>query len=306
MCDICEGRPLDFDSLQSEIRCLRRQVNGPETLLQNATKADEMRFNTGSEWGELTIYRSVTERIFHNPDPDNGLLLFVLSCWLNMQLAYTTIWTTYLSKAKSWIEHDAWQKPPRNTPKGRFPRLVQPHLEKTVYTLDTGSYARSLGSWLVQAVLGIVQEHGAAPGNLYRFVGKVCADLYEPAASASRFVGFMRQGRLPTSFRGTHYKRLAMLVMFLRRDQSLIKCLLTRALLAQPHGDDALRYWYDPAYFDPTESELPVDSNVVNNWSALGIPGLGASSPTIVAMQARRLARKHNLPPSVFDAILFY
>ncbi len=304
MCDICEGHALDFDALRSEIRCLRRHVDGPETLLQNASKADEMRFNTGAEWAEPTIYRSVTERMFHNPDPDKGLLLFVLSCWLNMQRRYTTIWTTYLAKAKNWIEHDAWQKPPRNIPKGRYPKLVTPHLEKTVCTLDTAAYGRSLGSWFVQTVLRIVQDHGAVTGNLYRFVGKLCDDLYE--APRSRFVKSMHEGRLDANSRVPHHKRLAMLVMFLRRDQSVIKCLLTRALRGHVGGSDALTYWYDSKYFDPIESELPVDKRVTEGCRALGIPQFTDGSPEVVAMQARRFAHAHSLPPSVFDAILFY
>ncbi len=73
------------------------------------------------------------------------------------------------------------------------------------------------------------------------------------------------QGR-PTGPRGSGNKWP---LMFLRRDENLIQCLVRRALLGQPGGSRAVAHWYDDEYLSPLECELPVDSNVLAVFSDL-------------------------------------
>ena len=98
-------------------------------------------------------------------------------------------------------------------------------------------------------------------------------------------------------------------MMFLRRDNSVIRCLFERALTHEPNGMKAVEYWYDPAYFSPIECELPVDRRVLSNWNQ--VTARFEKSKTLlnrakIANKARSLAQKQGISPSVFDAILFY
>ena len=67
--------------------------------------------HTGDEWGEPKILQSVTNLIFANPNADEGLLLFTLGCWLDMQAKYTVVWNNYRSKLKiGWKEEVQFQE----------------------------------------------------------------------------------------------------------------------------------------------------------------------------------------------------
>jgi hypothetical protein len=303
MCNICNNLPLNFQALTSLVANLRGHIGNVPTLISNAIQADNFRFSSGSEWDDPSLARSVRSHIFANPNPDEGLLLFVLACWLDMQVRYTIVWNTYLGQTRTWLQNNAWMNPSTNVPRGKF-RHTYPHLVKAVSTLSSNRYNRSFSAWFVTTVLNIVQQHGPVSGNLYRFVAKVCDDLY--LAADKTFLYHVGSGNIPTNYNGAHYKRLWMFIMFLRRDDSVIRCLVERAVQGHPQGNQAVGYWYDPKYFDPKEIELPVDVRVRRNWNNLGFSHLNARFPQEVAMQARTLASQHGISPSTFDALLFF
>jgi hypothetical protein len=86
--------------------------------------------------------------------------------------------------------------------------------------------------------------------------------------------------------------------------------LIKRALNRYPNGQQAIQYWYNPAYFDPTKCELPVDSNVFVNWNNLfkkmRIKNYLARNRSQVAQLARTVAQQFGISPSVFDSLLFF
>ncbi|MFH1864273.1 MAG: hypothetical protein ABIK85_00185 [Candidatus Eisenbacteria bacterium] len=303
MCYFCEGRRANYEAYRSRLAELRGAVSGIFSFLTNAQAADELRFGSGAEWSEEQLLVRVPRSIFLNPDADRGLLLFVLTCWLDMQMPYTTVWSRCLQQTEEWSTSSAWRNPEVGLPSVRFAKHTHTHLLKTVRTLSATDYNRSLATWMGRSILEIVKSHGHDAGNLYRFVGRICRDLYR--ASDQRFVKHMREGQLPLQFGGSHYKRLWMLVMFLRRDRSVVRCLLTRALETSSVGREALGYWTDDGYFDSKDCELPVDGRVSVNWNKLGLWERSLTKPDEIAAQARRLAREHSVPAASFDAILF-
>ena len=116
----------------------------------------------------------------------------------------------------------------------------------------------------------------------------------------------MANGTLPDDFTGEHYKRLWMLIMYLRRDKGVVRCLLRRALDRVPNGMQAFDSWIDEGYFDPNECELPVDTRVLSGWKKFGLFDPPAQKVKEVAEQARKLAREKGVAPASFDAILFF
>jgi len=299
MCRACSGNPpdpLSFNSFRKSVLQAIRNVSNPTEFVNEAIKIDELRFNTGDEWGESHICREVNNLIFNNPDPGEGLLLFILSCWLDMQAQYITVWTTYLRQARNWIKD-----------KGVIPRGdYSPTKSHLLLTRDTVRSYGNISRWFIQKINAIVQENGQSRGNLYRLVGEMCNDLY----SKPEVVDSLKWGHLPSNFSGGDHKRFWMLMMFLRRDNSVVKCLFTRALNKFPDGQKIIQYWYDSRYFDPKECELPVDGRVSTNWnrilSKIGMSNLRTENRSNVAKRARAIADENNISPSVFDAILFY
>jgi hypothetical protein len=185
---------------------------------------------------------------------------------------------------------------------------VAPHQFRTKRVADT--YQDGISQWFVQTINAIANRYGRRPGNLSRFVGTMCTDLYAaPPALAKPLAA----GRLPDGYGGPHHKRLWRLVMLLRRDHGAVRCLFTRALAQHQspglNGCKALERWYDPSYFNPLECELPVDSRVAGSWNRmcarLRRPGLQRTKSSGIARQARLLARGHGQSPSIFDALLY-
>ena len=303
MCYFCDGRRADYAAYRSRLTELRGSVSSISSFVTNAQTADELRFSSGAEWSERQLLVQAPLSIFCNSDPDRGLLLFVLTCWLDMQMPYATVWSRCLRETDEWLTSSAWTTPDIGLPSVRFAKHTHTHLIKTVQTLSAAEYGRSMSAWFGKSILEIVRRHGRDDGNLYRFVGRICQDLY--FASDRRFIRGMQEGRLPPEYVGSHYKRLWMLMMFLRRDCSVVRCLVTRALEASILGREALGYWTDDQYFNPAECELPVDGRVLENWNGLGFWERSVSKPHEIALQARRLAREHSVSPASFDAILF-
>jgi len=303
MCYLCEGRHQDYEAYLSTVTQLRVRVTDEESFLASAAEADSLRFQGSPEWSEPPIAASVRDRIFLNPDPDEGLLLFILAAWLDLQAPYTRVWTQMLEQAQDWLHDRAWNDPTARLPRGSFPP-TRPHLLKTVDTLAAPQYSRRISSWFASTITDIAQHQSIRRGNLYRFVGAVCRDLYE--AKDKAFPSRMRQAALPTDYAGTHYKRLWMLVMFLRKDAHVVRCLIKRALATAERGAEAIEYWDDESYFDPMECELPVDTRVKAAWESLPFLTPGDRSIEAIACEARTLARKASVAPASFDALLFF
>jgi hypothetical protein len=303
MCYLCEGRSQDYEAYLSTVTQLRVRVTDEDTFLASAAEADRLRFQGSPEWSEVPIAASVRDRIFLNPDPNEGLLLFILAAWLDLQAPYTRVWTQMLDQAQNWLNGNAWHDPDCALPRGAF-GPTRPHLLKTVGTLAEPIHSRKISSWFASTITDIAEHHSIRRGNLYRFVGAVCRDLYE--AKDKVFPSLMHQGSLPTDYAGRHYKRLWMLVMFLRKDVHVVQCLMRRALATAERGAEAIEYWEDESYFDPKECELPVDTRVKAAWESLPFLAAGDKSIEAIGREARTLARKASVAPASFDALLFF
>jgi len=334
MCKVHEKTQVDYDAFEAEIRRLQQAIPAecpiPE-LIRYATAADRRRFDYADYWADNTvgIHDHLRKYIFgqcssksprrvrgassltaprlcgwsDDPDPDRGLLLFILSCWYNMQLPAEDVWTRHL------VRHDGWIAGSRGRPSHRFDASVAPHQLRTTRVAE--ACRGGISSWFVRTINAIADRYGPRQGNLSRFVSQVCTDLY---AAPPDLAKPLAAGRLPDGYSGPHHKRLWMLVMLLRRDNGAVRCLFTRAL-CQHHaprlnGRQALDRWYDPSYFDPVECELPVDSRVVESWNRLCTridrPEWQRQTPSAIARQARILARGQGQSPSTFDALLYF
>lgn len=303
MCYLCTGSFADFQAYLASLKAIRSSVVDVQSFLSASQEADRLRFGSSPEWSEPPIAAQVAESIFRNPDPAEGLLLFILSAWLDLQAPYVRVWNQMLVRAQSWLHGFAWSDPDKNLPRGNF-SPVRPHMLKTTEALSRPGFSRSAAAWFAASILDIAHKNGPRRGNTYRFVSVVCRDLYE--AKDGRFTASIARGELPLDYAGTHYKRLWMLMMFLRRDQHVIRCLLRRAMASVAGGEEALGYWINDLYFDPLELELPVDARVRASWQALPFVSPAKKSVEVVAREARRLARDSAISPASFDAILFF
>lgn len=303
MCYFCTGSSADYQAFLAGLNAIRSEVLDVEMFLSASQEADKLRFASSPEWSETPIATQVGESIFRNPDPAEGLLLFILTAWLDLQAPYVRVWNHMLVQAQSWLHGLAWSDPAKNIPRGNFPP-VRPHMLKTIEALSRPKFSGSAAAWFVSSILNIALKNGPRRGNTYRFVSSVCQDLYE--AKDGRFTASIAGGELPFEYMGTHYKRLWMLMMFLRRDQHVIRCLLRRATASVPSGEEAFAYWINDLYFDPLELELPVDARVRASWQALPFVSPAKKSVEAVAREARRLARDSAVSPASFDAILFF
>lgn len=304
MCYFCTRSSADYQAYLESLKAIRKGVLDVDSFLLASQEADRSRFASSPEWSEPPIAAQVADSIFRNPDPSEGLLLFILCAWLDLQAPYVRVWNQMLVQAQSWLHTYAWSEAERDLPRGAF-RPVRPHMLKTVEALSRPGFSRNVAVWFVASILDIARRNGPRRGNLYRFVSFVCRDLYE--AKDGRFTASIGRGELPLDYSGTHYKRLWMLMMFLRRDQHVIQCLLRRAMASVPNGEEALHYWANDLYFDPLELELPVDVRVRNAWQALPFMSPSKEKPVeLVAQEARRLARDSAVSPASFDAILFF
>ena len=296
MCRVCKGFPPnkdDYDELVTRARILKDSgFTSLEARVEQARELDEHRLLTGASWGEPSSSAARDRFISSNSDPNKGLLLFVLCCWLNAQAPFQRVWSTYLTETARWIENPDSVPIPR----GEF-KLTKPHLKKT---LGTAQQYGSLGRWFVETINRVVSDYGPSSGNLYRLMARVMDELMSPAPSNRSGIQSLSQGR--PALLG-HYKRVWMLFMSLRRDQSIVKCLFSRALKAVPGGAVALEQWYNAEYFSPLESQLPVDSRIQRLWPEVFRQRGGSLRD--VAEQASRLAKEHNLAPSTFDAVFF-
>ncbi len=299
MCRICDCNPPDpisFRGFEKKASEALHNINDKMMLLDQARIVDKLRFDSGDEWGEPSIFHTVRRLIFANPDPDEGFLLFTLGCWLDMQAKYVVVWDKYLRQAKNWIDDEG------PVPRRKF----TPTTKHLLLTRNSVKKNGNISRWFAQKINEIAEKHGKAKGNIYRLAGEICNDLY----SKPEVVNSLRNGILPNLFSGGDHKRFWMFIMFLRRDNSIVRCLFTRALSKFEDGQKAAHYWYNSEYFDPIECELPVDTWVLTNWNKifnkLKVTNFQTEYTSQVAAKAREIALKNNISPSTFDAILFY
>jgi hypothetical protein len=229
-----------------------------DDFIKEVQELDKFRFNTSYEWQEPVTYDYTKKYIFENPDPDKGLLLFFLCCWLDLQMDYRTVWSKYLEQAKNWVDD------PENTaiPRGSYPTTER----NLVKTLNVANKSGNISNWLKNKLLEIVKENHNGDGNLYRLAGNIMSDLLEPSKELRSTIDSLKYGYVELL---GNWKRLWMLVMFLRRDKNIIKNLLIRAFKNKKDGLEALNYWYKKDYFNENESELPVDIRIRERWPKL-------------------------------------
>jgi hypothetical protein len=151
MCYMCLNQSEDYYAYCSKITSLKNQVVDEATFLTNSSEADRLRFGSSPEWSEPPLTRHVRKYIFQNPDPDEGLLLFFLTAFLDLQAPYTRVWTQMLEQAKIWLDTNAWNNPTRGIPRGGFP-ATRPHLLKTIHSLSDSKYSKSISIWFSDRV----------------------------------------------------------------------------------------------------------------------------------------------------------
>jgi len=253
---------------------------------------DKFRFDTSYEWYEPVTYSYTKKYIFENPDPDKGLLLFFLCCWLDLQMDYRIVWSKYLEKTANWIED------PKNIkiPRGRYPATEK----NLIKTLNVSNESGNISNWLKNKFLEIVKENPNGNGNIYRLAGHIMSDLLEPSQELNSTIGRLKYGY--TDLLG-NWKRLWMLVMFLRKDRNIIKKLLIKAFKNKENGLEALSSWYKKDCFDDNESELPVDIRIREKWPKLW--NIASMTEKEVAITAHRIAGTYKIPSSTFDVIFF-
>jgi len=263
-----------------------------DDFIKEARELDKFRFDTSYEWQEPVTYGYTKKYIFENPNPDKGLLLFFLCCLLDLQMDYRTVWSRHLEQAANWIED------PENIsiPRGHYPATER----NLIKTLNVANESRSISNWLKNKLLEIVKNNPNNDGNLYRLAGNIMSDLLEPSKELRSTIDGLKYGHVGLL---GNWKRLWMLVMFLRRDKNIIKNLLIRAFKNKEFGLEALNYWYKDDYFDENESELPVDIRIREKWTKLWNQ-MGMTEKD-VAINANKIANKYGIPPSTFDVIFF-
>lgn len=266
--------------------------NDLENFIEEVYKIDNFRFTNSFEWFEPITNKYTQKLIFNNPDPDKGLLLFFVCCWLDMQMKYKIVWSNFLIKAADWIEDSEKFERPR----GNFLHTAS-NIDKTLIVAKENE---SISNWFIKTVLKIIKENDKAKGNLYRFVGHVMTDLLEPSKNLNNKISRLIYG-YPDLI--GEYKRVWMLLMFLRRDKKIIKDLLTKALIDKKNGAIALEYWYNSNFFRENESELPVDLRIKDAWPKLW--GFSEQNEKTIGYNAHQIAEKYKIPSSIFDVIFF-
>ena len=265
----------------------------PDEFIADALAVDDLRLSSGDEWGERPLVGETKRWIFARPDSRQGLAVFVACCWMDTQADYKTTWSTYLGQADDWLHRRAPM--PREAYAGHNLR----QLERVIRRPD------GLAGWFADTILSTADDvRSTRPTfGLYRFAGVVCQDLFGVTGSNLRAVERLRSGEMTNTATGGNYKRPWMLIRWLRRDNSVVRCLFERALRTRPNGQAALRVWYDDTVFDPLECELPVDGRVETRWNDIFRTHLDRPK---VAVAARKLAHDHHISPSALDTILFF
>jgi len=301
MCRVCKGNfptEEEYYDLRNQAQALlskwatRGGAATNPAFVPEVVELDKIRTNTGAGWGNPDYLGEPIRLIFNNSDAEKGLLLFVICIWMSYREKAKTVWTKHLVNADNWISGR------RSTPpQHRMPSSVTPLLNKTRnVAINSGSIA----NWFADAIETIASPpDGMRLGNIYRMAGYVLLHLLD--AASKNWNDYVKLEKRQCALLGD-WKRLWLLLMYLRRDNSLVRCLFERALGGLNNGKRALQYWYDDNYFDPKECQLPVDKWVKDNWSLIMKPSKKLSGKD-VAGDAIALASRHGVSPSVFDVL---
>ena len=300
MCRVCKKNfptAEEYDNLRSKAKGLlvkwsktgNAAVN-PQ-FIKDVVELDSLRLTSGAGWGNPGHKGKPIQLIFRNPDPNKGLLLYILCNLMDYQMFTERVWSDLLVQANAWIGGCQKAPPRRGMP------LLEDHLRQTV---NTAIRSGSISNWFANKIVSIASKNPTGQGNIYRIAGSIFLELLNPPKTKKD-----RQGKLLMSGQCAllgDWKRLWIIMRGLRRDNSLIRCLFERALSSAGNGQKAIQYWYDENYFDPRECELPVDSWVKKNWI-----GIMKSNSNLrrkdVAKDAKHLASRHNVSPSIFDVL---
>jgi len=301
MCRVCEKNfptAAEYKYLRSEAKGLlgkwsktgNAAVN-PQ-FIKDVVKLDSFRLTSGAGWGNPGHRGKPIGLIFRNPDPNKGLLLYIICNVMDYQMRTERVWSDLLVEANGWIGSYSRKAPPRKGMPG-----LNAHLVKIVSTTIRSG---SISNWFASKIVSIASNNPTGHGNIYRIVGSMFLELLNPPKTKQ-----CKQGKLLMNGKCAllgDWKRLWIIVRGLRRDNSLIRCLFERALSTAAAGQKAIQYWYDENYFDPKECELPVDKWVKDRWIEI-MKSSSNLKRKGVAEGAKHLAFGHNVSPSIFDVL---
>jgi hypothetical protein len=215
-----------------------------------------------------------------------------LTWWYDMGEDYTVVGSLRLEQLADWMSSP--DRSASNLPDGRWP-WARRAAEATWSRCQQGGFGR----YFADTVRRIAADHPNGTGNTWRLLGQLGLDLTNPGQEPRRPFQTLRSGR----YAPVKFKRAWMLLMFLRRDEGIIRCLVERALSMIEGGRDALRYWYDERSFPPSECHLPVDKRILT--IAAELFQLVAPNEIEVMRHAHAWGQQHRLPSSMLDALFF-
>lgn len=299
MCRACSGdfpSMTDYQELKRQATALWGRWSGHRNLafnpkfIRDVEFVDNFRFSIGAGWGNPGHSGQPQRLIFENPDPQKGLLLYLLCNFLDAQIRTERVWNQLLNEADEWLS-GIRKEPPRHNFEN-----VRPHL----YQIRTAAQrSGSAAGWFADSIVNIVSESPNGSGNLYRATGRFFQEMLKPADRKLNKSQFILLSRGECSLLG-RWKRLWVTMRSLRRDNSIVKCLFERALKTHVNGPQALNDWFSEFSFSSTECQLPVDVRVKKGWNEIMNSNLNLKG---VASQAQEVAVRNNVSPSIFDVL---
>lgn len=326
MCVACRGTMPDSDAF-FELECRAKELResfsgmsaGPTAeFMARLRELDEFRWTSGAEWGHPKTRDACFSHIFGRPDerggPERGLALFLMACWLDRQKPYESVWSRGLESLDAWLgphetSEDAWSRGLKYLDAwlameglGDPPGLPEDK-EHIRYTVQRGMRGHSGGipGWFRSVIRHLAgrRDPNIEKRNTYGFLGHLMGMFLDLGENAVMDVLRLCEGGIVL----IPYRRAWTALMSLRRDRSLVRCLLTRALHALPDGQEVLRLWYDDDMFPPTQCQLPVDGRVKEGFQRL-FPG-SARNEAELMRRAKEFADREHISPSSFDVLFF-
>jgi hypothetical protein len=307
VCRSCDGNfpaPSDHRALSDAAAALRRRVAlehlkaDDDQFIREGVSLDQLRFKgplalASPEWGQPQTAPATARYIFRAPDLAHALTLFVLACWYDAQEQYVTVWSRRIAQLDQWMH--SREKSEATLPSARSGPWTRSIAWKTWQRCESGGFQE----WLAGTINSIAEgSHGPA-GNTYRLIGRLARELTSPGQTTRGAFAALEAGHYSPAM----FKRAWMLMMFLRRDQGVIRCVLERSLAGAARGAEAVERWYDDGVFSQLESELPVDKRMLTIGRELF--GTPSSDEAAVLSQAHSWGQEHGLAPSTLDALFF-